>query len=360
MNSYLKSRQFIFFPINLSHSVSLCFVNEIQNKMNRVGRIKIGVIGVGHLGNHHVKHLSDIPEANLIGVFDTDREKSNSISKKYNTETFDDLNTLIQSCEALSVVTPTQYHAEIAEQCLRSEKHVFIEKPITSTLSEADNLLGLAEKSGTIIQVGHIERLNPALLALKSHVLEPKYIEVQRLAPYTTRGTEVPVVLDLMIHDIDIVLALAKSPVKTIHASGLSIMTDSVDMANARIRFENGTIANITSSRIAKDKVRKLKAFQDEMYVTIDFLLGLTEVYRVVNRKNPNALMTVPLSEEGGSKQIIYVKPPVQSADPLRMELSNFIDSIMGNATPIVSGVDGREALKVAIQIHEMILEDLH
>ena len=360
MNLYLKSRQFIFFPINFSHSVSLCFINEIQNKMNRKGRIKIGVIGVGHLGKHHVKHLSEISEANLIGVFDIDRDKSNSISKKYNTKTFDDLHTLIQSCEALSVVTPTQHHAGIAEECLRSKKHIFIEKPITSTLPEADNLLRLAEDSGTIIQVGHIERLNPALLALDSYTLKPKYIEVQRLAPYTARGTEVPVVLDLMIHDIDIVLALVKSPVKTIHASGLSIMTDSVDIANARIHFENGTIANITSSRIAKDKVRKLKAFQDEMYVTIDFLLGLTEVYRVVNKKDPNALMSVPLNETGGSKQIVYEKPLVQAADPLRMELSNFIDSIRGNATPAVSGANGREALKVAIQIHEMILKDLH
>ena len=208
--------------------------------------------------------------------------------------------------------------------------------------------------------MGHIERLNPALLALDSYTLKPKYIEVQRLAPYTTRGTEVPVVLDLMIHDIDIVLALVKSQVDTIHASGLSIMTDSVDIANARIQFVDGTIANITSSRIAKDKVRKLKAFQNEMYVTIDFLLGLTEVYRVVKNKGPRGLAAVPLNENEGNKQIIYEKPPVNSFDPLRMELSNFIDSIKGKTKPIVSGSDGREALKVAIQIHEMIIKDLH
>ena len=184
--------------------------------------------------------------------------------------------------------------------------------------------------------------------------------EVQRLAPYTTRGTEVPVVLDLMIHDIDIVLALVKSQVDTIHASGLSIMTDSVDIANARIQFVDGTIANITSSRIAKDKVRKLKAFQNEMYVTIDFLLGLTEVYRIVKNKGSQGLAAVPLNENEKNKQIIYEKPTLSSFDPLRMELSNFIDSIKGKTKPIVSGSDGREALKVAIQIHEMIIKDLH
>ena len=328
--------------------------------MNPLEKINIGVVGVGHLGQYHVKHLSKISGANLIGVFDSNNKRSNSISKQYNTRIFDNLNSLIQSCDALSIVTPTQYHAEIAEQCIRSNKHVFIEKPITGSLLEADNILRLANNSGVIVQVGHIERLNPALLALDSYTLKPKYIEVQRLAPYTTRGTEVPVVLDLMIHDIDIVLALVKSQVDTIHASGLSIMTDSVDIANARIQFIDGTIANITSSRIAKDKVRKLKAFQNEMYVTIDFLLGLTEVYRIVKNKGPKGLAAVPLNENEGNKQIIYEKPPVSSFDPLRMELSNFIDSIKGKTKPIVSGSDGREALKVAIQIHEMIIKDLH
>jgi len=328
--------------------------------MNPLEKINIGVVGVGHLGQHHVKHLSKISGANLIGVFDSNNKRNNSVSKQYNTRIFDNLSLLIQSCDALSIVTPTQYHAEIAEQCIRSNKHVFIEKPITGSLSEADNILRLANNSGVIVQVGHIERLNPALLALDSYTLKPKYIEVQRLAPYTTRGTEVPVVLDLMIHDIDIVLALVKSQVKTIHASGLSIMTDSVDIANARIQFVDGTIANITSSRIAKDKVRKLKAFQNEMYVTIDFLLGLTEVYRIVNNKGPKGLAAVPLNENEKNKQIIYEKPTVSSFDPLRMELSNFIDSIKGKTKPIVSGSDGREALKVAIQIHEMIIKDLH
>lgn len=328
--------------------------------MNPLEKINIGVVGVGHLGQHHVKHLSKISGANLIGVFDSNNKRNNSISKQYNTRIFDNLNSLIQSCDALSIVTPTQYHAEIAEQCIRSNKHVFIEKPITGSLSEADNILRLANNSGVIVQVGHIERLNPALLALDSYTLKPKYIEVQRLAPYTTRGTEVPVVLDLMIHDIDIVLALVKSQVDTIHASGLSIMTDSVDIANARIQFVDGTIANITSSRIAKDKVRKLKAFQNEMYVTIDFLLGLTEVYRIVKNKGPKGLAAVPLNENEKNKQIIYEKPTVSSFDPLRMELSNFIDSIKGKTKPIVSGSDGREALKVAIQIHEMIIKDLH
>ncbi len=251
--------------------------------MSSKNKIKVGVIGVGHLGQHHVKHFASLPGVELIGIFDIDPARGKQIAQKYKTKSFDSMDLLIATGDAFSVVTPTTAHMEVAERCLKADKHVFLEKPITKTIAEADQLLKLTENNGTLIQVGHIERLNPALLALKNYTLKPKYIEVQRLAPYTTRGTEVPVVLDLMIHDIDIILSLVKSPVKNMRASGVSIMTDSVDIANARIRFENGTVANLTSSRIAKNKVRKIKIFQRDMYVTIDFLLGLTEVYRAID-----------------------------------------------------------------------------
>ena len=329
--------------------------------MNKSNRINVGVIGVGHLGQHHVKHFSTIDSAILVGVFDTNTARAAEIAKQYNTQPFDSIDSLLSAVSAVSIVTPTPQHAEVAEIAIKSGKHVFIEKPITKTVTEADKLLSLKKDNGTIIQVGHIERLNPALLALKDFELNPKFIEVQRLAPYTVRGTEVPVVLDLMIHDIDIILSLVNSPVKNIRASGVSIMTNSVDIANARIRFENGTVANLTSSRIAQNKVRKLKFFQRDMYVTIDFLLGLTEVYRAINsdENDPNALVTAPLDQDGNHRAIVYEKPPVENIDALRFELTNFIESIQGKSKPIVDGKAGRDALEVAANIQKMIIEDV-
>jgi len=330
--------------------------------MNKSNQINVGVIGVGHLGQHHAKHFSTIKNANLSGVYDTDPSRADEIAKLYNTKPFSSIDRLLSAVDAVSIVTPTPQHAEVAEKSISAGKHVFIEKPITKTVAEADKLLSLKNKNGTIIQVGHIERLNPALLALKDFELNPKFIEVQRLAPYTVRGTEVPVVLDLMIHDIDIILSLVNSPVKNIRASGVSIMTNSVDIANARIRFKNGTVANLTSSRIAQNKVRKLKFFQRDMYVTIDFLQGLTEVYRALDseEKDPNALVTAPLDQDGRHRAIVYEKPPVEKVDALRLELTNFIESIQGKAKPIVDGKAGRDALDVAAKIQKMIIEDIH
>ncbi|MDP6725961.1 MAG: Gfo/Idh/MocA family oxidoreductase [Candidatus Marinimicrobia bacterium] len=329
-------------------------------KTNKI--INIAVIGVGHLGNHHAKHYSQMESSKLIGVFDINETRCNEIAKKYNTKAFQSLDSLLEEADAVSVATPTVYHKEVSETCIKKGTHVFIEKPITKTVKEADELLALAKKHKTIVQVGHIERLNPAILPLNEFDMNPKFIEVQRLAPYMSRGTDVPVVLDLMIHDIDLVLAFVKSSVKYIHASGVSIMTDSVDMANARIRFENGTVASITSSRVAKDRVRKIKIFQQDLYITIDFLIGLTEIYRVMddNQTDPAAIMSAPLESNGKHRQIFYEKPEIKKQDALRKELENFVESIRGNTKPIVDGQAGRNALDVAIQIHDKILEDLH
>lgn len=330
--------------------------------MGTTNAIKVGVIGVGHLGQHHVKHFAKLPNAQLMGVFDSNPQRKSEIANLYNTNSYNSINEILGDCDALSIVTPTPEHAKVAELCINNGKHVFIEKPITKTVEEADHLLSLTKKNGTVIQVGHIERLNPALLALKGFELKPKFIEVQRLAPYTVRGTEVPVVLDLMIHDIDIILSLVNSPVKNIRASGVSIMTNSVDIANARLRFENGTVANLTSSRIAQNKVRKLKFFQRDMYVTIDFLLGLTEVYRAIDsdKNDPNALITAPLDGDGKHRTVVYEKPLVQQTDALKLELVNFVESIQGKAKPIVDGKAGRDALEVAANIQKMIIEDVH
>ena len=324
--------------------------------------VKVGVIGVGHLGQHHVKHYGGLSNADLAGIYDTDPDRAASIAKQTNARVFQDLDSLLDAVEAVSIVTPTRFHAEVAEKCIRAGKHVFIEKPITKTLEESDKLLLFAKEKGVLIQVGHIERLNPALLALQPYTINPKFIEIQRLAPYTARGTDVPVVLDLMIHDIDILLSLVDSPVKTIRATGLSILTDSVDIAHARIRFGNGTVASIMSSRIAKNKVRKVKVFQRDLYATIDLLLGLTEVYKVVNNPedDPEAIMTAPFDYNGSERFIAYEKPAVTPGDALRMELDNFIKSVQGKETPIVTGKAGRDALKVAMDIQRMIIQDIH
>ncbi len=323
-------------------------------------KLNLSVIGVGHLGRHHARHLSEIPQVNLAGVFDTDRDQALQVAANCAAPVFNSLEECLSVSDAVSIATPTVTHADVATTSLQAGKHVFIEKPITSTIAEADELIGLAEKMNVNLQVGHIERLNPALLPLQNYQLKPKFIEVQRLAPFTTRGTDVPVVLDLMIHDIDIILSLVDAPVKNIRASGVSIMTKSVDIANARIRFKNGTVANITASRIAKDQVRKIKIFQQDMYATIDLSLGLTEIYRLLDaRQDTDAIVTAPLQQDDNQRQIAYEKPKIDAGDALRMELENFVAAIQGREKPIVDGRAGRDALAVADKIHQMIIEDL-
>ena len=326
-------------------------------------KISIGVIGVGHLGQHHVKHYSNMDNINLLGVYDIDSVQGKKIANTYDTNYFEEANELMQKCDPIWIVTPTESHYDVAKSAISNFNcNVFIEKPITETTIQADRLIEEAKKKKLIIQVGHIERLNPALKALDKYDLNPKFIDIQRLAPYTVRGTDVPVVLDLMIHDIDILLSLVKSRVKSIHASGVSILTNSVDIAHARIRFENGTVSSITSSRVAKDKVRKIKIFQENLYSTIDLLLSQTEIYNITKDKHliKNALHIEPFQEENDNKYIIYEKPEIDEYDPLRAELDNFVNSILKKEKPIVDGIAARNALDVVIKINEMILEDLN
>ena len=326
-------------------------------------KISIGVIGVGHLGQHHVKHYSNMNNINLLGVYDSDSVRGKKIAKTYNTKYFEEVNELMQKCDAISIVTPTESHYDVANSAISNFNcNVFIEKPITETTIQADRLIEEAKKKKLIIQVGHIERLNPALKVLSKYDLNPKFIDIQRLAPYTVRGTDVPVVLDLMIHDIDILLSLVQSKVKSIHASGVSILTNSVDIAHARIRFENGTVSSITSSRVAKDKVRKIKIFQENLYSTIDLLLSQTEIYNITKDKHliKNALHIEPFPEKNDNKYIIYEKPEIGEYDPLRAELDNFVNSILKKEKPIVDGIAARNALNVVIKINDMILKDLN
>ncbi len=318
--------------------------------------LKIGIIGVGHLGQHHVKHYKNIKNVKLIGVFDTNSTQASKIASKYKTTKFKTVYELINKTDALSIVTPTDTHYTVARDCIKFGKHVFIEKPITNTIKEADELIKLAKKRKLIIQIGHIERVNPALLALKPYKIKPKFIEIQRLAPYSIRGTEVPVVLDKMIHDIDILLSIINSPIKTIQANGISIITDSIDVAHARIKFSNNSVANITSSRIAKKDIRKIKLFQRDLYCTIDLLKCITEIYEI-NGESESKIQA-PFNYKGKKKIITYTKPKIKKTDPLKIELINFINSINGIENPIVTGEGGRDALKLAIKITQLIKKE--
>ena len=331
-------------------------MNTSKNKIN------VGVIGVGHLGEHHVKHLKSINSFKLIGIHDINDKRATSIGKKYDISIYKNINELIKKCEAISLVTPTETHFDIAYKCIKANKHIFIEKPITKSIAEADRLIKSAQEKKIIIQVGHIERFNPALAPLNKYTLKPKYIEIQRLAPYNVRGTDVPVVLDKMIHDLDILLFLVNSDIEKIYANGISILTNSIDIANSRIRFKNGTIANVTSSRVAQDDVRKIKIFQQDLYITIDLLIGLTEVYRIISKKEKkiHAIKNVDFNYQGKKKHIIYEKPKLLSYDALKAELINFADSINGTAKPMVDGGAGKNALELAINIDRMIRKDLH
>ena len=322
--------------------------------------IKIGVIGVGHLGEHHVKHYSSIPGVNLVGIYDVDFKRSAYIAKKYKTIFFKDLKKLIYNVNALSIATPTPNHYETAKLCIKSKKHVFIEKPITENLKQADILLKLGMENSVIIQVGHIERLNPALLALKKYDINPMFLEIQRLAPYTVRGSDVPVVLDKMIHDIDILLSLVKSDIYSLDATGVSIITNSLDIAQARIKFKNGTVASLMSSRIAQNNVRKIKLFQKNLYSTIDLLQGSTEIYKVEKdkRSSSDILKSAEFRRNGRKSFITYMRPDLVKHDALELELKNFLHSIIGKEKPIVDGKSGRDALSLALRIQKKIKMD--
>ncbi|MFB0515422.1 MAG: Gfo/Idh/MocA family oxidoreductase [Candidatus Neomarinimicrobiota bacterium] len=322
-------------------------------------KIKTAVIGLGYLGRHHVEQLLQIPEADLAGVYDISADKMAEVQQRYQVSTFPTLEEALSVAEAVLVVVPTQQHFKVAAQALKAGCHVFVEKPISQTLAEADQLLRLAEKQGRLIQVGHIERLNPAARALEKYALEPRFIEGHRLAPFSERGTDVPVILDLMIHDIDVVLHLIKSPVREIRANGVNVITDSCDIATARIEFENGAVANLTASRVSQKQMRKLRIFQSHIYIGVDFLQRLTEVYRLVDPEEipSEALLTMPFEFGGRRRLITYEKPEIRADNALYLELSNFIRSIGGLEQPIVDGYSARAALDVAIRIQEAIAE---
>ncbi|MFA7288946.1 MAG: Gfo/Idh/MocA family oxidoreductase [Melioribacteraceae bacterium] len=317
-------------------------------------KIKVGVIGTGHLGKFHVKLLSELENVQFVGVHDIDEKKGKEISEEFNTVFFPNLDDLLNNVNAVSVVTTTSSHYEIVKKVFEKNIHVFVEKPITSKISDAEELVKLASSKNLVFQVGHIERFNPALLALDKFNLNPTFIQTDRLAQFNPRGTDVAVVLDLMIHDIDIILSLVKSDVKSISASGVAVVSDSIDIANARLEFENGAVANVTASRISQKKMRKMRMFQKDSYISVDFQSGVSEVFRLITPEEVNSGHFMTFGEMGvGDKKrfVVYEQPEIVEVNALKHELGLFVNAVQDGTQPVVSGNDGLKALIVAEEI---------
>lgn len=321
--------------------------------------LKVGVIGAGHLGKFHLNNWGQIEGIQLIGFCDTDDANAKLVSEKYNIPRYTETEKLIDDCDALDIVAPTSFHFEICEAAIKKGKHVFVEKPLANTMDEARELVKLAKEANIKFQVGHVERFNPAFLSLKEYSLSPMFIEVHRLAQFNPRGTDVSVILDLMIHDIDIILSLVKSNVNYISANGVAVMSDTPDIANVRIEFDNGCVANLTSSRISMKKMRKMRVFQKDAYIGIDFLEKKTEIIKLNTPDDKNAF-TFDIETNSGKKTVAIASPNIPEVNAIKMELEEFRDAILNNTDTPVSVVDGFRAMDVAHQILEKISKAGH
>ncbi|MGG9972499.1 Gfo/Idh/MocA family protein [Ferruginibacter sp. SUN002] len=316
--------------------------------------LKIGVLGVGHLGKFHLNNWQTIEDTTIVGFFDPNDENALGVAEKYNLKRYTDAEELIKACDAIDIVAPTTSHFELCKLAIRNGKHVFVEKPLANTLDEARELVKLTKEANIKFQVGHVERFNPAFLALKEHKLQPMFIEVHRLAQFNPRGTDVSVILDLMIHDIDIILSLVKSNVKFISANGVAVMSDTPDIANVRIEFDNGCVANLTSSRISMKKMRKMRLFQKDAYIGIDFLEKKAEIIKL-NTPTDKNVFTFDIETNNGKKTIAIANPIVEDGNAIKMELEEFKRSIVTDSDTTVTVVDGFRAMEVAHQILEKI-----
>lgn len=312
--------------------------------------LKIGVFGTGHLGKFHLNNWKEIEGIKLVGFYDPSEQTAKEIVQKYGIKRFTDADKLVEACDAIDVVAPTNHHFYLCEKAIRKGKHVFVEKPLANTIEEGKLLVDMAREANIKMQVGHVERFNPAFLAIKNMPLNPMFIEVHRLAQFNPRGTEVSVILDLMIHDIDIILNLVDSDVKSISASGVAVLTDTPDIANVRIEFNNGCVANLTSSRISMRKMRKMRLFQKDSYIALDFLEKKTEIIKLKQPEDKDAF-SFDIATSNGSKTIAVSTPAIQDSNAIKLELEAFRDSIVNNTPTAVSELDGFLAMEVAHQI---------
>lgn len=316
--------------------------------------LKIGVLGAGHLGKIHIRLIKELSEKfDFVGFFDPNKEQAAAVESELEVKSFETLDELIAAVDCLDIVTPTTTHYELASKAIKNSKHIFIEKPITQTTDEARKLLALAHEAEVQVQVGHVERFNPAFRAALPYFDQPMFIETHRLAQFNPRGTDVPVVLDLMIHDIDAILSVVDSTVRRISASGVAVVSETPDIANARIEFDNGCVANLTSSRISLKNMRKSRFFQKDAYISVDFLEKEMEVVQMETLEGEAGPYDMVMEMGNGkpAKKIIFDKPEIEPVNAIKQELSTFADAINNNTTPIVSLEDGMNALEVAEQI---------
>ena len=315
-------------------------------------KLKAGVLGAGHLGKIHLKLLQQSEKYELAGFFDPDASNGKKVESEFGYKFFNSLEALIDAVDVVDIVTPTLSHYTCAIKAITKGKHIFIEKPITNTVEEAEHIRLLVSENNLKGQVGHVERFNPSFKAVKNDIQSPMFIETHRLAEFNPRGTDVPVVLDLMIHDIDIILSVVKSPVKNITASGVAVISETPDIANARIEFENGCVANLTASRISMKNMRKSRFFQKDAYISVDFLEKQVEVVKMKDApETPGDFDMVLQNAEGVKKQIYFENPEIAPNNAILDELESFADAINNNTKPVVTLRDGTEALRVAYQI---------
>lgn len=319
-------------------------------------KVRVGVIGAGHLGRFHTLNYAQIPKADLVGVMDVDTEKAKNVAAEAQCKAFESLDALLNQVDAVSVVVPTDLHHEIGQKVMERGIHCLVEKPIAQDVKEAQDLIQKAKEKNVVFQVGHIERFNPAIRSLEAFTIQPQFIESHRLAPFNPRGTEVAVILDLMIHDIDIILYLVKSPVTKVDASGVAVVSETIDIANARIRFENGCVANLTASRISQKKMRKMRLFQKDTYIGVDFLNKQADVYQLTSNLVASDMVLGEMGVGDHKKHILYKQPEIPQKEGLRTELEIFLDTIEGcPSNEGVSGEEGKAALEIAMQVVKQI-----
>src|ERR1700681_2245053 len=317
--------------------------------------LKVGVFGTGHLGKFHLNNWKLIPEAEVVGFYDPNDQIAAGVIEKYNIKRFTDPVELLDICDAADIIAPTPAHFSLCEQAIRKGKHVFVEKPLANDMDAARTLLKLVKESNVKLQVGHVERFNPAFLALEGIPLHPMFIEGHRLAEFNPRGSEVSVILDLMIHDIDIILHIVKSEVKNIYSSGVAVMTDTPDIANVRMEFNNGCVANLTSSRISMKKMRKMRIFQKDAYIGVDFLNKKSEIISLNHSDVETEGFSFEIETRSGIKSILVRNPDVPDVNAIQLELEKFTESILQNKPTLVSELDGYRAMDVAHQILQKI-----